>query len=96
MIVISPVIARSLRTGTPFKAETMPVTMVTPAEGPSFGGLPCHYPPFWHPVNSQLLGARGLFVDKAGKCDRPGINVSKVRRTRDKVRIASKTPARWL
>ena len=37
MIVISPVMARSLRTGTPFSAETIRVTMVIPADGPSFG-----------------------------------------------------------
>ncbi len=37
IIVISPVMARSLRTGRPVRAETMPVTMVIPADGPSFG-----------------------------------------------------------
>ena len=37
MIVISPVMARSLRTGTFFSADTIPVTMVIPADGPSFG-----------------------------------------------------------
>ena len=37
MIVISPVMARSLRTGRPVRAETIPVTMVIPADGPSLG-----------------------------------------------------------
>jgi hypothetical protein len=32
MIVISPVIAISLRTGRPVSAETIPVTMVIPAD----------------------------------------------------------------
>ena len=35
--VISPVIATSLRTGMPVKAETIAVAMVTPADGPSAG-----------------------------------------------------------
>src|SRR6202163_4732901 len=38
--VISPVIARSRRTGTPVITETIAVTMATPAEGPSFGVAP--------------------------------------------------------
>ena len=39
--VISPVIAMSLRTGRPVSSEVTAVTMVTPAEGPSFGVPPC-------------------------------------------------------
>jgi hypothetical protein len=38
--VISPVMARSRRTGIPVITETMAVTMATPAEGPSFGVAP--------------------------------------------------------
>ena len=38
--VISPVMATSLRTGNPLMALTSPVTMVTPADGPSFGIAP--------------------------------------------------------
>ncbi|OPZ62675.1 MAG: hypothetical protein BWY86_00275 [Candidatus Aminicenantes bacterium ADurb.Bin508] len=38
--VISPVMATSLRTGFPVKVESMDESMVTPAEGPSFGIAP--------------------------------------------------------
>jgi len=38
--VISPVMARSLRTGRRVASEARAVTMVTPAEGPSFGMAP--------------------------------------------------------
>ena len=38
--VISPVIARSPRTGRPVSSDASAVTMVTPAEGPSFGMAP--------------------------------------------------------
>ena len=38
--VISPVIARSRRTGRPDSAETMAVAIATPAEGPSLGMAP--------------------------------------------------------
>ena len=38
--VISPVIARSPRTGRPVSSDTSAVTIVTPAEGPSFGMAP--------------------------------------------------------
>ena len=38
--VISPVMARSLRTGTPVSTEVMATAMATPAEGPSLGVAP--------------------------------------------------------
>ena len=38
--LISPVIATSLRTGIPVSADTIEVTMPTPADGPSFGVAP--------------------------------------------------------
>ena len=38
--VTSPVMATSRLTGMPLKALTMAVTIVTPAEGPSFGTAP--------------------------------------------------------
>ncbi len=38
--VISPVIATSLRTGMPVRADTMAVAIVMPADGPSFGMAP--------------------------------------------------------
>ena len=38
--VISPVMATSARTGLPVIAETMAVTIPTPADGPSFGVAP--------------------------------------------------------
>ena len=38
--VISPVMARSRRTGMPVITETIAVTMATPADGPSFGVAP--------------------------------------------------------
>ena len=38
--VISPVMARSLCTAMPERAETMEVAMATPAEGPSLGVAP--------------------------------------------------------
>ena len=37
MIVISPLMARSLRAGRLVRADTIPVTIVIPADGPSFG-----------------------------------------------------------
>src|SRR5438876_8923169 len=38
--VISPVMARSRRTGMPVMSETLAVAIATPAEGPSFGVAP--------------------------------------------------------
>ena len=38
--VISPVIARSPRTGRPVSSDAIAVTIVTPADGPSFGIAP--------------------------------------------------------
>ncbi|EAP91103.1 membrane-associated protein [Oceanicaulis sp. HTCC2633] len=38
--VISPVIATSLRTGTPVSVETIAVIIAPPADGPSFGVAP--------------------------------------------------------
>ena len=40
LILISPVIATSARTGSPVKAEYSAVAIVTPAEGPSLGIAP--------------------------------------------------------
>ena len=38
--MISPVIARSPRTGRPVSCDAIAVAMVTPADGPSFGMAP--------------------------------------------------------
>ncbi len=55
--VISPVMARSLRTAMPVSTETMATAMATPAEGPSLGVAPsgtCR----WTSVISNIVGLR--------------------------------------
>jgi hypothetical protein len=66
--VISPVIARSSRTGVPVRSEVSAVASVMPADGPSFGTAPAGTWT-WMSLSAKTFGSMPRAVARARTYD---------------------------